>query len=208
MAAIQVMMFEGTAYVTPLIGAYVADSYWGRYKTILVFSVIYLLVSRGRARRHGPSRVGRGCRRRQLRGCGAAAAAVVRARPPATGAQARPSLNPVPVADSAPLPCPRQGMVALAASSAVPGLAPIPGTPATWLQNGAMLASLGIIALGTGAPPAASLRPRQPAAAPLCHARHPRAVAEPCANTSRCCVRCQTGCAAAGAAAAAGDRQR
>jgi dipeptide/tripeptide permease len=29
--------------VTPLLGAYLADSHWGRYKTILVFSTIYLL---------------------------------------------------------------------------------------------------------------------------------------------------------------------
>jgi hypothetical protein len=41
----QVMVFEGTAYVTPLLGAYAADSFWGRYKTILVFSLIYCFVS-------------------------------------------------------------------------------------------------------------------------------------------------------------------
>jgi dipeptide/tripeptide permease len=44
-AAIQVSIFEGTCYITPLIGAYLADSLWGRYKTILVFSSIYFLVS-------------------------------------------------------------------------------------------------------------------------------------------------------------------
>ncbi len=32
--------------MTPLIGAYLADSMWGRYKTILVFSSIYLVVSK------------------------------------------------------------------------------------------------------------------------------------------------------------------
>lgn len=37
------MVFEGTCYVTPLLGAYLADSFWGRYRTILVFSSIYLL---------------------------------------------------------------------------------------------------------------------------------------------------------------------
>lgn len=37
------MVFEGTAYVTPLLGAYMADSHWGRYKTILVFSCVYLV---------------------------------------------------------------------------------------------------------------------------------------------------------------------
>lgn len=36
------MVFEGTCYVTPILGAYLADSHWGRYKTILVFSSIYL----------------------------------------------------------------------------------------------------------------------------------------------------------------------
>jgi dipeptide/tripeptide permease len=40
----QVSVFEGTCYMTPLIGAYLADSVWGRYKTILVFSTIYLVV--------------------------------------------------------------------------------------------------------------------------------------------------------------------
>ena len=35
----------GTCYITPLLGAWLADSHWGRYKTILVFSTIYLLVS-------------------------------------------------------------------------------------------------------------------------------------------------------------------
>jgi dipeptide/tripeptide permease len=42
-AAVVVMVFEGTCYVTPLLGAYLADSHWGRYATILVFSAIYLL---------------------------------------------------------------------------------------------------------------------------------------------------------------------
>lgn len=37
------MVFEGTCYITPILGAYLADSHWGRYKTILVFSSIYLL---------------------------------------------------------------------------------------------------------------------------------------------------------------------
>ena len=45
-AAIQQMMFEGTCYLTPLLGAVLADSRWGRYKTILVFSAIYFVVSR------------------------------------------------------------------------------------------------------------------------------------------------------------------
>ena len=40
-STLQVMVFEGTCYITPLLGAYLADSHWGRYKTILVFSTIY-----------------------------------------------------------------------------------------------------------------------------------------------------------------------
>lgn len=43
-AALQVMLFEGTCYLAPILGAWVADSHWGRYKTILVFSCIYCAV--------------------------------------------------------------------------------------------------------------------------------------------------------------------
>ncbi|KAI7835665.1 hypothetical protein COHA_010404, partial [Chlorella ohadii] len=42
-AAIQLNLFEGTCYLTPLLGAWLADSAWGRYKTILIFSGIYLV---------------------------------------------------------------------------------------------------------------------------------------------------------------------
>eukprot|EP00891_Asterochloris_glomerata_P003785 jgi/Astpho2/3785/Aster-04319 len=42
-AAMQVNLFEGTCYLTPLLGAWLADARWGRYKTILVFSAIYFL---------------------------------------------------------------------------------------------------------------------------------------------------------------------
>ena len=44
MASIQVSLFTGTAYLTPLLGAWLADGYWGRFKTILVFSIIYAVV--------------------------------------------------------------------------------------------------------------------------------------------------------------------
>lgn len=40
-AAVSVNLFQGTCYLTPLLGAYLADAVWGRYKTILVFSWIY-----------------------------------------------------------------------------------------------------------------------------------------------------------------------
>ncbi|KAL6768208.1 NRT1 [Auxenochlorella protothecoides x Auxenochlorella symbiontica] len=42
-AALQVSLFSGTCYLTPLLGAWLADSMWGRYKTIMVFSLIYFL---------------------------------------------------------------------------------------------------------------------------------------------------------------------
>ncbi|KAH9324718.1 hypothetical protein KI387_004896, partial [Taxus chinensis] len=35
--------WSGTCYITPMIGAFMADSYWGRYWTIAVFSIIYFI---------------------------------------------------------------------------------------------------------------------------------------------------------------------
>eukprot|EP00253_Pinus_taeda_P026315 PITA_26315 len=40
-AANNVTNWSGTCYLTPLIGAFIADAYWGRYKTIAVFSIVY-----------------------------------------------------------------------------------------------------------------------------------------------------------------------
>lgn len=37
--------FSGTASLTPLIGAFIADSYAGRFWTITIASFIYLIVS-------------------------------------------------------------------------------------------------------------------------------------------------------------------
>ncbi|CAI8617683.1 unnamed protein product [Vicia faba] len=42
-AARNVSIWQGTCYLTPLIGAVLADGYWGRYWTIAVFSMIYFL---------------------------------------------------------------------------------------------------------------------------------------------------------------------
>ncbi|XP_024987888.1 protein NRT1/ PTR FAMILY 8.3-like [Cynara cardunculus var. scolymus] len=42
-AARHVTMWQGTCYLTPLLGAVLADAYWGRYWTISMFSVIYFL---------------------------------------------------------------------------------------------------------------------------------------------------------------------
>ena len=36
-------LFSALVYVTPVLGAYVADAHWGRYKTILFFCLWYLL---------------------------------------------------------------------------------------------------------------------------------------------------------------------
>ena len=44
-AATSVTTWQGTCYLTPLIGAVLADAYWGRYWTIAAFSTIYFIVS-------------------------------------------------------------------------------------------------------------------------------------------------------------------
>lgn len=44
-AANNVTNWSGTCYITPLIGAFLVDAYWGRYKTIGVFSIVYFFVS-------------------------------------------------------------------------------------------------------------------------------------------------------------------
>ena len=36
-------LFSSLVYVTPVLGAYMADTHWGRYKTILFFCLWYLL---------------------------------------------------------------------------------------------------------------------------------------------------------------------
>lgn len=43
-AATNVTTWQGTCYLTPLIGAILADAYWGRYWTIAIFSTIYFIV--------------------------------------------------------------------------------------------------------------------------------------------------------------------
>ncbi|RLN17709.1 protein NRT1/ PTR FAMILY 8.3-like [Panicum miliaceum] len=42
-AASNVTTWQGTCYLTPLIGAILADAYWGRYWTIATFSTIYFI---------------------------------------------------------------------------------------------------------------------------------------------------------------------
>uniref|UniRef100_A0A0D6QXA6 Major facilitator superfamily (MFS) profile domain-containing protein n=1 Tax=Araucaria cunninghamii TaxID=56994 RepID=A0A0D6QXA6_ARACU len=42
-AAKNVTTWSGTCYITPLLGAVLADAYWGRYWTIAIFSTIYFI---------------------------------------------------------------------------------------------------------------------------------------------------------------------
>ncbi|OIW14511.1 hypothetical protein TanjilG_12104 [Lupinus angustifolius] len=42
-AAKNVNTFQGTSYLTPLIGSFFADAYWGRYWTIVLFYGVYLI---------------------------------------------------------------------------------------------------------------------------------------------------------------------
>ncbi|KAL4195994.1 hypothetical protein AMTRI_Chr04g243820 [Amborella trichopoda] len=42
-AARSITTWQGTCYLTPLLGAVLADAYWGRYWTIAVFSTIYFI---------------------------------------------------------------------------------------------------------------------------------------------------------------------
>jgi dipeptide/tripeptide permease len=44
-AANTVTNWSGACYITPLIGAFFADAYMGRYRTIASFMIIYILVS-------------------------------------------------------------------------------------------------------------------------------------------------------------------
>jgi hypothetical protein len=44
-AARNVSAWQGTSYLTPLVGAFIADSYLGKYWTALFFSTIFIIVS-------------------------------------------------------------------------------------------------------------------------------------------------------------------
>lgn len=44
-AVSNVTNWSGTCYVMPLLGAFLADAYFGRYWTIAAFSIVYVFVS-------------------------------------------------------------------------------------------------------------------------------------------------------------------
>lgn len=50
----QLQVWKATVYLTPLLGAYMADAVMGRFWVILVFSIVYFLVS-SRAAYHSQS---------------------------------------------------------------------------------------------------------------------------------------------------------
>lgn len=43
-AANNVSKWTGTVYIFSLVGAFLSDSYWGRYKTCAIFQVIFVVV--------------------------------------------------------------------------------------------------------------------------------------------------------------------
>lgn len=47
-AANSVSKWTGTVYIFSLVGAFLSDSYWGRYKTCAVFQLIFVIVSVGK----------------------------------------------------------------------------------------------------------------------------------------------------------------
>lgn len=46
-AANSVSKWTGTVYIFSLVGAFLSDSYWGRYKTCAIFQIIFVIVSTG-----------------------------------------------------------------------------------------------------------------------------------------------------------------
>ena len=44
-AANNVSKWTGTVYIFSLLGAFLSDSYWGRYKTCAIFQAVFVVVS-------------------------------------------------------------------------------------------------------------------------------------------------------------------
>lgn len=44
-AASNIASWQGTCYLSPLLGAFLADSYWGRHRTIVISLTIFTVVS-------------------------------------------------------------------------------------------------------------------------------------------------------------------
>lgn len=44
-SATNVNNWMGTTFLAPLLGAFLADAFWGRFWTILIFGVVYFVVS-------------------------------------------------------------------------------------------------------------------------------------------------------------------
>ena len=48
LASQHVNNWVGATTVLPIFGAFIADTYWGKYRTIVYLSIFYVLVSRDR----------------------------------------------------------------------------------------------------------------------------------------------------------------
>lgn len=44
-AATAVSTWIGSSFFTPLVGAFMADTFWGRYWTVVIFLSVYVIVS-------------------------------------------------------------------------------------------------------------------------------------------------------------------
>lgn len=44
-SARNVSNWTGATWLAPLLGAYIADTYWGRFWTFIIFSAVYIMVN-------------------------------------------------------------------------------------------------------------------------------------------------------------------
>ena len=137
-AAVQCMLFEGSCYLSPILGAVLADSRWGRYKTILVFSgtnelpKLQMLCSRLHC--HDNEQFQRACC--ALPGMHTYRLPQQRAQKPLKAIAESWLLAGIYLL----------GLACLAASACIPGLTPGPGqATASWPQNLVLFSSLYIV---------------------------------------------------------------